>query len=141
LQNFFIFPPALDFFVSLNYLLIILDSHVECSGIDDGIYNKIWSFYMKTGIKVLIGALAFVVTNAYAAEFMTKLEFEKVESQYTKIGDISTSNEVSVADAKEELLKKAEEKGADVVGNDSNLLIVFYVQIMPDDFIMQLHRF
>ncbi|MBJ6079736.1 DUF1471 domain-containing protein, partial [Salmonella enterica subsp. enterica serovar Rissen] len=30
-------------------------------------------------------------------------------------GDISTSNEVSVADAKEELLKKAEEKGADVV--------------------------
>ncbi|HAU4311958.1 TPA: DUF1471 domain-containing protein, partial [Citrobacter freundii] len=27
---------------------------------------------MKTGIKVLIGALAFVVTNAYAAEFMTK---------------------------------------------------------------------
>ena len=28
-----------------------------------------------------------------------------------------------------------------VAGNDSNLLIVFYVQIMPDDFVMQLHRF
>ncbi len=27
------------------------------------------------------------------------------------------------------------------MGNDSNLLIVFYVQIMPDDFVMQLHRF
>ena len=54
---------------------------------------------MKTGYKLLIGALAFVVTNVYAAEFMTKVEFEKVESQYTKIGDISTSNEVSVADA------------------------------------------
>ncbi len=27
------------------------------------------------------------------------------------------------------------------VGNDSNLLIVFYVQIMPDDLVMQLHRF
>ncbi len=26
-------------------------------------------------------------------------------------------------------------------GYDSNLLIVFYVQIMPDDFVMQLHRF
>ncbi|MCK2392983.1 glycerol-3-phosphate responsive antiterminator, partial [Escherichia coli] len=25
-------------------------------------------------------------------------------------------------------------------GNDSNLLIVFYVQIMPDDFVMQFHR-
>jgi len=29
----------------------------------------------------------------------------------------------------------------DSQGNDSKLLIVFYVQIMPDDFIMQLHRF
>ncbi len=31
--------------------------------------------------------------------------------------------------------------GEDWQGNDSNLLIVFYVQIMPDDFVMQLHRF
>ncbi len=29
----------------------------------------------------------------------------------------------------------------DAVGNDSNLLIVFYVQIMPDDLVMQLQRF
>ncbi len=37
---------------------------------------------------------------------------------------------------------EAEEEGVyDVDGNDSNLLIVFYVQIMPDDFVMQLHRF
>ena len=28
-----------------------------------------------------------------------------------------------------------------IFGNDSNLLVVFYVQIMPDDFVMQLHRF
>ncbi len=27
------------------------------------------------------------------------------------------------------------------MGNDSNLRIVFYVQIMPDDLVMQLHRF
>ena len=26
-------------------------------------------------------------------------------------------------------------------GNDSDLLIVFYVQIMPDDLVMPLHRF
>ncbi len=32
-------------------------------------------------------------------------------------------------------------KTLDELGNDSNLLIVFYVQIMPDDFVMQLHRF
>ena len=28
-----------------------------------------------------------------------------------------------------------------ISGNDSNFLIVFYVQIMPDDFVMQIHRF
>ncbi len=32
-------------------------------------------------------------------------------------------------------------KKYELLGNDSNLLIVFYVQIMPDDFVMQLHRF
>ncbi len=32
-------------------------------------------------------------------------------------------------------------RGVEFMGNDSNLLIVFYVQIMPDDFVMQLHRF
>ena len=31
--------------------------------------------------------------------------------------------------------------GYQIFGNDSNLLIVFYVQIMPDDLVMQLHRF
>ena len=40
-----------------------------------------------------------------------------------------------VTDKNNQLIKKGE------VGNDSNLLIVFYVQIMPDDFVMQLHRF
>ncbi len=35
----------------------------------------------------------------------------------------------------------AREYGVSRAGNDSNLLIVFYVQIMPDDFVMQLHRF
>ncbi len=34
-----------------------------------------------------------------------------------------------------------EKRGEASIGNDSNLLIVFYVQIMPDDFVMQLHRF
>ncbi|MJZ51564.1 hypothetical protein DTX26_15195 [Escherichia coli] len=32
-------------------------------------------------------------------------------------------------------------KETEKTGNDSNLLIVFYVQIVPDDFVMQLHRF
>lgn len=69
---------------------------------------------MKTGYKVLIAALAFVATNAFAAELLTKAEFEKVESQYTLIGNINTSNETSTQDAKEDLLK-SRGKGADVV--------------------------
>ncbi len=36
---------------------------------------------------------------------------------------------------------ESEERWNAVAGNDSNLLIVFYVQIMPDDLVMQLHRF
>ncbi|EKI36773.1 putative type III secretion apparatus regulatory domain protein, partial [Escherichia coli 3006] len=36
-------------------------------------------------------------------------------------------------------LRGNENKDVTIFGNDSNLLIVFYVQIMPDDFVMQLH--
>ena len=44
------------------------------------------------------------------------------------------------ADTQRLLRESISEFNADA-GNDSNLLIVFYVQIMPDDFVMQLHRF
>ncbi|MDM8588526.1 hypothetical protein QU967_15805, partial [Escherichia coli] len=36
--------------------------------------------------------------------------------------------------------KAGKDLGFEVIGSDSNLLIVFYVQIMPDDLVMQLHR-
>lgn len=43
----------------------------------------------------------------------------------------------------DEIIEQQRQKQRQVAeaGNDSNLLIVFYVQIMPDDFVMQLHRF
>ncbi len=41
----------------------------------------------------------------------------------------------------EDLRSVMQEETQSFLGNDSNLLIVFYVQIMPDDFVMQLHRF
>ncbi|MHC1816271.1 hypothetical protein LC164_18470 [Escherichia coli] len=53
---------------------------------------------------------------------------------------VTISNPVFTEDAinkrkqERELLNK-------ICGSDSNLLIVFYVQIMPDDLVMQLHRF
>ena len=39
------------------------------------------------------------------------------------------------------ILRSVNQHSPLLMGNDSNLLIVFYVQIMPDDFVMQLHRF
>lgn len=44
-----------------------------------------------------------------------KTDFDKVASEYTKIGTISTTGEMSPLDAREDLIKKADEKGADVV--------------------------
>ncbi len=51
-----------------------------------------------------------------------------------------TGNTVSVNDICQRFAV-SRRTGQRDLGNDSNLLIVFYVQIMPDDFVMQLHRF
>jgi len=77
---------------------------------------------MKTVILGLVaGTFAF---SAFAADMMPKTEFEKVKDQYEKVGSISTSGETSQADAKEELSKKADEKGGDIFvltsGNTDN---------------------
>ncbi|MDA6166440.1 excisionase family protein, partial [Escherichia coli] len=61
---------------------------------------------------------------------------------------VSEEQLIALKGIKKGTLKKAREKsfmeGREYKhvahGNDSNLLIVFYVQIMPDDFVMQLHR-
>lgn len=41
--------------------------------------------------------------------------FAKVQGQYQKIGTISSTGQTAPGDAREELIKKADEKGADVV--------------------------
>ena len=46
-----------------------------------------------------------------------------------------------IAPAITELMRNYPELQVHFEGSDSNLLIVFYVQIMPDDLVMQLHRF
>ncbi|HBV2436380.1 TPA: hypothetical protein MDS36_002213 [Klebsiella pneumoniae] len=53
--------------------------------------------------------------------------------------DISTTPNLAAIPAA--TLTGVSQADLDFKGNDSNLLIVFYVQIMPDDFVMQLHRF
>lgn len=67
-------------------------------------------------MKKLILAL-FASTLAFssvAAELMAKVDFDKVKDQYEKVGTISTAGEVSQSDAKDELAKKADEKGGDI---------------------------
>lgn len=39
---------------------------------------------MKTGTKLLVGALAFVVTNVYAAELMTKRNLKRLNRNMKK---------------------------------------------------------
>ncbi|OSL77236.1 tail fiber assembly protein-like protein [Escherichia coli TA008] len=56
-----------------------------------------------------------------------------------KAGDITVYN--YDGETREYISTSTEYLAVGVGGNDSNLLIVFYVQIMPDDFVMQLHRF
>lgn len=70
---------------------------------------------MKIIFKMLVGALVLVVINVYVVELMIKVEFEKVELQYEKIGDILISNEMLIVDVKEDLIKKVDEKGVDVL--------------------------
>ena len=54
---------------------------------------------------------------------------------------INRDNEWLSAVKGKQVVLIAARKSEALAGNDSNLLIVFYVQIMPDDFVMQLHRF
>ncbi len=70
---------------------------------------------------------------------------EKIERILINKGDNVAAGQELVKiesfDAQNIFLRAEEKLSAESAGNDSNLLIVFYVQIVPDDFVMQLHRF
>ncbi|EAC1219351.1 hypothetical protein EHU75_21080 [Escherichia coli] len=80
---------------------------------------------------------------------MAKIEYHRDRGNYLEIYDHESLNDIN--DALYEYCEKTSITDAPDAfvempvylrdGNDSNLLIVFYVQIMPDDFVMQLHRF
>ncbi|MDY0927119.1 MULTISPECIES: DUF1471 family periplasmic protein YahO [Pantoea] len=65
----------------------------------------------KLILGLVVSALSF---SSFAAQLMTKVEFEKVKDQYVEVGNISTSGEMDAASAKEELSKMADEKGGDI---------------------------
>ena len=66
------------------------------------------------------------------------LDMRMEEKHFT--GTLAWCENISVQKNRKVIRKDCRENSL-FTGNDSNLLIVFYVQIMPDDFVMQLHRF
>ncbi|MGU6109840.1 hypothetical protein ACV16K_23830, partial [Escherichia coli] len=103
-----------------------------------------------------LGLIALAVGNAYATQllddysiisYMTDEEspIEIKDNNPISNGEYLTtedeSHAVKVDDGVTGYINNASVMtSGDGSGNDSNLLIVFYVQIMPDDFVMQLHR-
>ncbi|MHB7712021.1 hypothetical protein ACYCNZ_04335 [Escherichia coli] len=72
---------------------------------------------------------------------MSDIEKSLLDEIYHLI-DAMTKAEVNFSKGKKNLFRRMfDHLTGSEIGNDSNLLIVFYVQIMPDDLVMQLHRF
>ncbi len=90
-------------------------------------FLKTETFRNKTDIK----SLSEKINDAMVGHNGLFISIKNMENE--KIVELYAKNSVVPA----VLLNKS----GDILGNDSNLLIVFYVQIMPDDFVMQLHRF
>ncbi|MGG8472413.1 DUF1471 family periplasmic protein YahO [Rahnella sp. PAMC25617] len=78
----------------------------------------------KISVVIAVALAGLISSSAFSAQLMKKADFEKVESQYTKIGTVSTSNKTSQSGALEDLSKKADKKGGDVIvltsGNTKN---------------------
>ncbi|MGC4597469.1 tail fiber assembly protein, partial [Escherichia coli] len=69
----------------------------------------------------------------------TKNNLMQVASEH--IAPLQDAADLEIATEEEISLLEAWKKYRVLLnGSDSNLLIVFYVQIMPDDLVMQLHR-
>ncbi len=67
-------------------------------------------------------------------------EYSIPSSKYYDFTQINSDSDVERNENAVSFIRDAM-NSEELTGNDSNLLIVFYVQIMPDDFVMQLHRF
>jgi uncharacterized protein YbjQ (UPF0145 family) len=78
----------------------------------------------KISVVIAVALAGLISSSAFSAQLMKKADFEKVESEYTKIGTVSTSNKTSQSGALEDLSKKADKKGGDVIvltsGNTNN---------------------
>ena len=58
---------------------------------------------------LVAGAALFLTANAFSAEILSKEDFAKVQTQYQKVGTISSTGQTAPSDARAELLDVAEE--------------------------------
>ncbi|MGP4366950.1 YhcH/YjgK/YiaL family protein, partial [Escherichia coli] len=65
-----------------------------------------------------------------ALDFLRATDFNALEPGVVEIDGKNIYTQIIDLTTREAVVNRPE------VGNDSNLLIVFYVQIMPDDFVM-----
>ncbi len=99
---------------------------------------------MKSKVLALLIPALLAAGAAHAAEVYNK-DGNKLDL-YGKVDGLHYFSDNSAKDGDQSYARlgfKGETQINDQLtgGNDSNLLIVFYVQIMPDDLVMQLHRF
>ncbi|SQK13561.1 YebO family protein [Escherichia coli] len=93
-------------------------------------------------VVLLIGLILWFFINRASSRTNEQIELleallDQQKRQNALLRRLCEANEPEKADKK----TVESQKSVEDEGNDSNLLIVFYVQIMPDDFVMQLHRF
>ncbi len=94
-------------------------------------------------ISSALAAALFAATGSYAAVVDGgTIHFEgELVNAACSVNTDSADQVVTLGQYRTDIFNAVGNTSALIPGNDSNLLIVFYVQIMPDDFVMQLHRF
>ncbi len=100
---------------------------------------KLWA-----GSLVMLAAVSLPLQAASPVKVGSKIDTEgallgNIILQVLESHGVPTVNKVQLGTTP--VVRGAITSGELDIGNDSNLLIVFYVQIMPDDLVMQLHRF
>ncbi len=109
----------------------------------DQMYKKLKLTTISELIKNIYCSLSVIIigcASAYAVEFNKDL-IEAEDRENVNLSQFETDGQLPVGKYSLSTLINNKRTPIHLDGNDSNLLIVFYVQIMPDDFVMQLHRF
>ena len=104
-------------------------------------FNEVQSFHGQTLLLVTKPSLQATALLQHLKQSLTLSG--KLHSIQRSFDDITPGSIIlfDMMEADKKLIQYWQDILSRKNGNDSNLLIVFYVQIMPDDLVMQLHRF